>query len=79
MLARTGKNNENVLFYDLQVLFSSVHIDRLVGDSVRTINRKILFVCLLDHKLPDTLDTVKQVHTQFITQHSFLIQDLNLE
>lgn len=68
MLARTGKNNENVLYYRLQVLLSSVHIDRVAGDSSGTVNRKILFMCLLAHKLPDTCGIVKQVQTQLTTE-----------
>lgn len=32
------------------------------------INKKILFVCLLDHELPDTVGIVKMVQTQNIMQ-----------
>lgn len=64
--SQNGKNNK--MLYDLQVLLFSVHMDRIIA---RTVNRKILFVCLLDHELPDTLGVVKTVQTQNIMQTEF--------
>lgn len=70
MLARTAgekKKSERKCF----ILWSpgaSVHADREFKESTKTVNRKMLFVCLLDDKLPDTFGLVKQLQTELITQ-----------